>query len=73
MAIQLNQIAEEVIQTDLLVIGGGMAGCTAALSARKKGNVDVAIMEKAAIRYSGETGFDDFNFTGNHAFGDWDY
>ena len=53
--------AGEVISTDVLVIGGGLAGCMAAMKAREHG-VDVTIMDKEAIRRSGDaaTGMDHF-------------
>jgi adenylylsulfate reductase subunit A len=37
------------IDSDVLIIGGGLAGCMAALSASEK-NVSVNIVEKANIR-----------------------
>jgi adenylylsulfate reductase subunit A len=43
-----------VIETDLLIIGGGTAGCLAAVEAREKyPNLRVTIMEKAHIDRSG--------------------
>lgn len=54
MATSLEQLADRIIETDFLIVGGGLAGCMAAIRARAKGNVDVAIMEKAAIKTSGE-------------------
>jgi succinate dehydrogenase/fumarate reductase flavoprotein subunit len=38
-------MAENVIETGILVIGGGMAGCFAAIKAREKG-VDVTLVDK---------------------------
>jgi succinate dehydrogenase/fumarate reductase flavoprotein subunit len=39
---------------DILIIGGGVAGCYAAVKAKEtKPNLDVLVMEKAAIRRSG--------------------
>ncbi|MBU4344933.1 MAG: adenylyl-sulfate reductase subunit alpha [Proteobacteria bacterium] len=51
-----NDIPTEVIETDLLIVGGGNAGCFSAIEA-KKANPDlkVAIMEKAHISRSGAT------------------
>lgn len=51
----------ETIQTDVLIIGGGVAGLHAALSAREA-NQDVLIMDKAVIERSGHTagGIDHF-------------
>ena len=47
-----KSIADEVIETDVLVIGGGVAGCVAAIKAREHG-AEVTILEKAAIKRSG--------------------
>jgi len=46
---------EAEIDTDVLVLGGGIAGCWAAISAARKG-VRVAIVEKAATIRSGSGG-----------------
>ena len=45
-------VVEKVIETDVLVIGGGMAGIFAAIKAREQG-VDVTLVDKA---YAGKTG-----------------
>jgi len=45
----------EYIETDVLVLGGGAAGCFAAISAAKKG-ARVALVEKGAIVASGAAG-----------------
>ena len=47
------------IKCDVVVLGGGLSGCFAAIAARKKG-LSVAIVEKGAIEKSGAagTGFD---------------
>src|SRR5512139_3237901 len=52
-AIRYDQ--EQVIDTDVLVIGGGIAGCWAAISAAPKG-VRVALVEKSATIRSGAGG-----------------
>ena len=52
-AIRYDQ--EQEIQTDVLVIGGGIAGCWAAISAARKG-VRVALIEKSATVRSGAGG-----------------
>ncbi len=44
-----------VISTDVLIIGGGIAGCFAAIRAKKLG-CNVAILEKATLRRSGSVG-----------------
>ena len=46
---------ERVIQTDVLVLGGGIAGCHAALNARRSG-ARVVVLEKAATKWSGNGG-----------------
>ena len=46
---------EETLETDLLVIGGGIAGCWAAISAARNG-VRVILMEKGDVRRSGAGG-----------------
>ncbi|MFC1891798.1 FAD-dependent oxidoreductase [Thermodesulfobacteriota bacterium] len=47
---------ENVIETDVLVIGGGMAGCFAAVKAKEKG-VDVTLVDKGYVGKSGQTPF----------------
>jgi succinate dehydrogenase/fumarate reductase flavoprotein subunit len=46
---------EQVIETDVLVLGGGIAGCWAAIGAARKG-VRVALVEKSASIRSGAGG-----------------
>ena len=46
---------EKAVETGVLIIGGGVAGCFAAISAAKKG-ADVAIVEKGATVRSGGAG-----------------
>jgi succinate dehydrogenase/fumarate reductase flavoprotein subunit len=46
---------EQEIETDILVLGGGIAGCWAAISAARKG-VKVALVEKGATIRSGAGG-----------------
>jgi succinate dehydrogenase/fumarate reductase flavoprotein subunit len=45
---------ETTIETDVLVIGGGIAGCFAAAKAREKG-LDVVLVDKASVARSGGT------------------
>lgn len=48
------QIEErKVLSTDVLIIGGGTAGCYAALTIREESNLSVIIAEKANIKRSG--------------------
>jgi succinate dehydrogenase/fumarate reductase flavoprotein subunit len=51
----LNYGQEQEIDTDVLIIGGGIAGCWAAISAARKG-VRVAVIEKGATIRSGSGG-----------------
>ncbi len=58
MAIQLpaslENVTTEIIDTDLLIIGGGNAGCFSAIEAKKRNpDLKVTIMEKAHISRSG--------------------
>lgn len=46
---------ENIIRTDVLVLGGGIAGCHAAINARRKG-VKVVVLEKGATKWSGNGG-----------------
>ncbi len=47
---------EQTVETDVLIIGGGIAGCRAAISAAKKKGLRVALVEKAATVRSGAGG-----------------
>lgn len=47
---------ENLIETDVLVIGGGMAGCFAAIKARERG-LDVTLVDKGYVSKSGQTPF----------------
>lgn len=44
---------KQVIQTDVLIIGGGTAGCYAALTLREHSDCSILIAEKANIKRSG--------------------
>jgi succinate dehydrogenase/fumarate reductase flavoprotein subunit len=46
---------ETEVETDVLVIGGGISGCHAAINARRKG-VKVVVIEKGATKWSGSGG-----------------
>lgn len=46
---------ETTIETDVLVLGGGIAGCHAAINARRQG-VRVVVVEKGATKWSGNGG-----------------
>lgn len=46
---------ERLILTDVLVLGGGIAGCHAAINARRSG-AQVVVLEKTATKWSGNGG-----------------
>ena len=46
-------LIKKTIDTDVLIIGGGTAGCYAALTIAEKSNLSVLIAEKANIKRSG--------------------
>ena len=46
---------ESVLSADVLILGGGIAGCHAAINARRKG-VKVVVLEKGATKWSGNGG-----------------
>lgn len=51
-----NEIGrEEHLECDVLVLGGGLAGCYAAIAAARKGQ-KVILMEKGATKRSGSAG-----------------
>jgi succinate dehydrogenase/fumarate reductase flavoprotein subunit len=50
-----EMIADKVVETDVLVIGGGIVGCTAAWKAAEHG-LNVALIEKSKPERSGKTG-----------------
>jgi len=52
----MKEFTTEVVETDVLILGGGMAGCGAAVEAAywaKAAGLKVALVEKAAIDRSG--------------------
>jgi succinate dehydrogenase/fumarate reductase flavoprotein subunit len=51
----LNRIADKVVETDVLVMGGGVGGCPAAAKAAEKG-LSVTLVEKAKTDRSGHAG-----------------
>ncbi|WP_411680843.1 adenylyl-sulfate reductase subunit alpha [Clostridium thailandense] len=48
-----KEIQVRQLETDILIIGGGTAGCYAALTVREHSNASVLIVEKANIKRSG--------------------
>lgn len=63
MAKKLEELADGIIETDFLIIGGGLVGSMAAIRAKKNNeNIDVTIIDKARMEYSGDgIGLDNFN------------
>ena len=49
-------MSENVIETGVLVIGGGMAGCFAAIKAKEQG-ADVILVDKGYVSRTGQTPF----------------
>ena len=47
------QLKTKMVFTDVLIIGGGTAGCAAALRLGKQSQLQVLVVEKANIRRSG--------------------
>ncbi|MFC1909029.1 FAD-dependent oxidoreductase [Chloroflexota bacterium] len=66
--------AENIVETDVLVIGGGMAGCFAAIKAREQG-LDVTLVDKGYVSRSGSTPYPHsyavFNPEWGHQLDDW--
>jgi adenylylsulfate reductase subunit A len=48
-----KEIQVKQLETDILIIGGGTAGCYAAITIREHSNASVLILEKANIKRSG--------------------
>jgi len=53
--LSLEQIADKVVETDVLVVGGGIAGCPAAAKAAEHG-LKVTLIEKSKTDRSGSAG-----------------
>jgi len=67
--------AEKLIETDVVIIGGGLAGCLAAIQARQL-NVDVTLVDKNFVSRTGDshiTGgmIEIFNPEWGHDFDEW--
>lgn len=62
MAQKLEELADVIIETDFLIVGGGIVGSMAAIRAKKNNpNMDVTIIDKARMEYSGDgVGLDNF-------------
>ncbi len=63
-------IGTDVVETDVLVLGGGVAGCSAAITARERG-LNVTLVDKAYVGKSGTTAAAGMRFSVfNPEFGD---
>ena len=62
MVTKLDNLVDGTIETDFLIIGGGLVGSMAALRAIQNGkNTDVTVIDKARMEYSGDgVGIDNF-------------
>jgi len=63
MAKRIEDLASRIIETDFLIVGGGVVGSTAAIRAKKNNpNLDVTVIDKAKMEWSGDgVGLDNFN------------
>jgi len=63
MVDKLEQLADEIIETDFLIAGGGLVGGMAALRAKRTSkHIDVTVIDKATMEYSGDgVGLDNFS------------
>ena len=65
---------EQIVETDVLVVGGGIAGCFAAIKAKEKG-VTVVLVDKGYVGKSGQTPWADataaFNPARGHNLEEW--
>ena len=63
MTKSIEQLANRVLETDFLIVGGGLVGATAAIRLKKNDpNFDVTIMDKAKMEWAGDgVGLDNFN------------
>jgi len=60
---KLEELTDVIIETEFLIIGGGIVGSMAAIRAKKNNpNLDITIIDKARMEYSGDgVGLDNFN------------
>ena len=63
MAKSIEELTDRIIETDYLVIGGGVVGCISAIRAKNNDpNLDVTVIDKAKLEWSGDgVGLDNFN------------
>jgi len=63
MSKSIEQLTDRVVETDFLIVGGGLVGSMAAIRAKKNNpDLDVTVVEKAKMEWSGDgVGLDNFN------------
>ena len=63
MSRSIEELTDRIIETDFLVVGGGIVGSTAAIRARKNNkDLDITVIDKAKLEWSGDgVGLDNFN------------
>ena len=63
MTKRIEDLADRIIETDFLIVGGGLVGSMAAIRARKNDpEIDVTVIDKARMEWSGDgVGLDNFN------------
>ena len=49
----MRKLRAQKIETDILIVGGGTAGCYAALTIAENSDLSVLVVEKANIKRSG--------------------
>lgn len=52
----LEELAHRVIETDVVIFGGGLAGAMAAIRTKESQDIEVWVVDKATVSKSGETG-----------------
>jgi succinate dehydrogenase/fumarate reductase flavoprotein subunit len=66
-------VRKKALTTDILIVGGGVAGCMAAIAARDTESVDVVVLEKASVVRSGDAGAGNDHFLAHLNSGpEWD-
>ena len=63
MAKKIDELADRIIETEFLIVGGGLAGSVAAIRAYKNNpKLDITVIDKAKMEWSGDgVGLDNFN------------
>ena len=63
MANSIEQLTDRIVETEFLIVGGGLVGAMAAIRAKKNNSaLDVTVIDKGKIEWSGDgVGLDNFN------------